>query len=90
MASALIDNVPLVAATQGMYSLTAVPPDSQLWQLIALCAGVQAAGPVSRASCNVGMQSECTGCVCACPFSSFPIAWQAVTQGPALRSQACR
>jgi hypothetical protein len=37
--SALIDNVPLVAATMGMYDLALVPPDSQLWQLIALAAG---------------------------------------------------
>ena len=39
MASALIDNVPLVAATMGMYPLTSTPVDSQLWQLIAYCAG---------------------------------------------------
>lgn len=38
-ASALIDNVPLVAATMGMYDLSTVTPDSTLWQLIAFCAG---------------------------------------------------
>lgn len=38
-ASALIDNVPLVAATMGMYDIAKVPADSQLWQLIAFCAG---------------------------------------------------
>jgi Na+/H+ antiporter NhaD/arsenite permease-like protein len=38
-ASALIDNVPLVAATMGMYPLDKVPADSSLWQLIAFCAG---------------------------------------------------
>jgi len=38
-ASALIDNVPLVAATMGMYSTDVVPMDSSLWQLIAYCAG---------------------------------------------------
>lgn len=37
--SAVVDNVPLVAATMGMYSLDDVRPDSQLWQLIAFCAG---------------------------------------------------
>jgi hypothetical protein len=31
--------VPQVAATQGMYEVSSVPADSQLWQLIALCAG---------------------------------------------------
>jgi len=39
LASAVIDNVPLVAATMGMYTLDAVPTDSSLWQLIAFCAG---------------------------------------------------
>lgn len=39
IASALIDNVPLVAATMGMYDLNQYPQDSQLWQLIAYCAG---------------------------------------------------
>lgn len=39
LVSALIDNVPLVAATMGMYDLNQVPVDSQLWQLVALCAG---------------------------------------------------
>nr|POE95575.1 sodium/proton antiporter 1 [Quercus suber] len=36
--SAIIDNVPLVAATMGMYDLTSFPQDSQFWQLIAYCA----------------------------------------------------
>ena len=39
IASALIDNVPLVAATMGMYDLTDFGTDDKLWQLIALCAG---------------------------------------------------
>ena len=39
LASALIDNVPLVAATMGMYDLTDFGTDDRLWQLIALCAG---------------------------------------------------
>ncbi|CEM30259.1 unnamed protein product [Vitrella brassicaformis CCMP3155] len=37
--SAVIDNVPLVAATMGMYDLSQYPTDSQLWELIAYCAG---------------------------------------------------
>ena len=37
--SALIDNVPLVAATMGMYDLAEFGTDDKLWQLIALCAG---------------------------------------------------
>ncbi|MCK1394289.1 sodium:proton antiporter NhaD [Bradyrhizobium sp. 1] len=37
--SAVIDNVPLVAATMGMYDLGHYPPDSFLWEFIAYCAG---------------------------------------------------
>jgi len=37
--SAIIDNVPLVAATMGMYDLRNFPPDSYLWEFIAYCAG---------------------------------------------------
>ena len=39
LASALIDNVPLVAATMGMYDIADYGTDDKLWQLIALCAG---------------------------------------------------
>lgn len=39
LVSAVVDNVPLVAATMGMYSLDSVPADSPLWQLIAFAAG---------------------------------------------------
>lgn len=39
LASAVVDNVPLVAATMGMYSLGHYPTDSMLWELIAFCAG---------------------------------------------------
>ncbi len=37
--SAIVDNVPLVAASMGMYSLTQYPPDSFLWEFVAYCAG---------------------------------------------------
>ncbi len=37
--SAIVDNVPLVAASMGMYSLTQYPPDTFLWEFIAYCAG---------------------------------------------------
>jgi Na+/H+ antiporter NhaD/arsenite permease-like protein len=37
--SAIIDNVPLVAATMGRYDLSTFPPDSYLWEFIAYCAG---------------------------------------------------
>lgn len=37
--SAIVDNVPLVAASIGMYDLSSYPPDSFLWEFIAYCAG---------------------------------------------------
>jgi len=39
LVSAVVDNVPLVAASMGMYSLTEYPPDSFLWEFMAYCAG---------------------------------------------------
>jgi Na+/H+ antiporter NhaD/arsenite permease-like protein len=37
--SAVIDNVPLVAASMGMYSLETYPMDSFIWEYLAYCAG---------------------------------------------------
>ena len=37
--SAIIDNVPLTAATMGMYPLSSFPADSKLWEMIAYCVG---------------------------------------------------
>jgi Na+/H+ antiporter NhaD/arsenite permease-like protein len=37
--SAIIDNVPLVAATQGMYTLTEYATDNPFWLFIAYCTG---------------------------------------------------
>ncbi len=37
--SAVVDNVPLVAAGMGMYDLQTHPVDSHLWQMLAYCAG---------------------------------------------------
>ncbi|MFV0392622.1 MAG: sodium:proton antiporter NhaD [Paludibacteraceae bacterium] len=39
LASAIVDNVPLVAAAQGMYSLAAYPLDSYIWEFLAYSAG---------------------------------------------------
>ncbi len=39
MVSAIVDNVPLVAASMGMYDLAQYPPDSFLWEFMAYCAG---------------------------------------------------
>ncbi len=37
--SAIVDNVPLVAAAQGMYSLDQYPTDHFFWEFLAYCAG---------------------------------------------------
>jgi Na+/H+ antiporter NhaD/arsenite permease-like protein len=37
--SAIVDNVPLVAASMGMYSLEQYPTDHFLWEFLAYCAG---------------------------------------------------
>ncbi len=37
--SAVIDNVPLVAASMGMYDLATYLPDSKIWEMMAYCAG---------------------------------------------------
>jgi Na+/H+ antiporter NhaD/arsenite permease-like protein len=39
MLSSLVDNVPLVAATQGMYSLAQYPTDHFFWHFLAYCTG---------------------------------------------------
>ncbi len=39
VASAVIDNVPLVAASMQMYELSEYPIDSKLWEFMAYCAG---------------------------------------------------
>ncbi len=37
--SAIVDNVPLVAACMGMYDLATYPTDHDFWELLAYCAG---------------------------------------------------
>jgi Na+/H+ antiporter NhaD/arsenite permease-like protein len=37
--SAIVDNVPLVAASMGMYDMATYPADSFLWEFMAYCAG---------------------------------------------------
>ncbi len=37
--SAIVDNVPLVAASMGMYTMEAFPPNHSFWNLMAYCAG---------------------------------------------------
>lgn len=37
--SAIVDNVPLVAASMGMYSMETYPTDHMIWEYLAYCAG---------------------------------------------------
>lgn len=39
MLSAIVDNVPLVAASMGMYSMDIYPQDHMIWEFLAYCAG---------------------------------------------------
>jgi Na+/H+ antiporter NhaD/arsenite permease-like protein len=39
LASAVVDNVPIVAAAMGMYDLHTYPTDAKLWEFLAYCAG---------------------------------------------------
>ena len=39
LGSAVIDNVPMVAAAMGMFDMATYPPDSFVWEFLAYCAG---------------------------------------------------
>jgi Na+/H+ antiporter NhaD/arsenite permease-like protein len=39
LVSSVVDNIPLVAASMGMYPMAQFPPDSFLWEFMAYCAG---------------------------------------------------
>lgn len=53
--SAIIDNVPLVAATMGMYDLQTTPTDSPLWLMIAYAAGTGGSILVMGSSAGVAL-----------------------------------
>ncbi len=53
--SAIIDNVPLVAATMGMYDLQSHPVDSPLWLMIAYAAGTGGSMLVMGSSAGVAL-----------------------------------
>ncbi len=53
--SAVIDNVPLVAATMGMYSTTQFPMDSPFWHMIAYAAGTGGSLLIIGSSAGVAM-----------------------------------
>lgn len=53
--SALIDNVPIVAATMGMYPLEAYPIDSPFWHMIAYAAGTGGSMLIIGSAAGVAM-----------------------------------
>ena len=53
--SAIIDNVPLVAATMGMYSLDQFPMDHSFWHMIAYAAGTGGSLLIIGSSAGVAM-----------------------------------
>lgn len=55
--SAIIDNVPLVAGTMGMYPLSQVPMDSQLWHMIAYAAGTGGSMLIIGSAAGVALMS---------------------------------
>ena len=55
MLSAVIDNVPLVAASQGMYEMTTYPMDHWMWQFMAYCAGVGGSGLIIGSAAGVAV-----------------------------------
>ncbi|KAK7390953.1 hypothetical protein VNO78_19180 [Psophocarpus tetragonolobus] len=60
--SAIIDNVPLVAAIMGMYDVSSFPQDSEFWQLISLCASTGGSILIIGSAAGVtfmGMEKVC-------------------------------
>jgi len=55
--SAIIDNVPLVAGTMGMYSLSEVPMDAPLWHMIAYAAGTGGSMLIIGSAAGVALMS---------------------------------
>lgn len=55
--SAIVDNVPLVAATLSMYSLDAFPMDAPFWNLIAYCAGTGGSILIIGSAAGVALMS---------------------------------
>ena len=55
--SAVVDNVPLVAAGMGMYDLQTYPVDSPLWLLLAYCAGTGGSILIIGSAAGVALMS---------------------------------
>ncbi len=55
--SAVVDNVPLVAAGIGMYDVQTFPVDSKFWQLLAYCAGTGGSVLIIGSAAGVALMS---------------------------------
>jgi Na+/H+ antiporter NhaD/arsenite permease-like protein len=53
--SALVDNVPLVAASQGMYDLSTYPMDHPFWEFLALTTGTGGSAIIIGSSAGVAV-----------------------------------
>ncbi len=53
--SAIVDNVPLVAASQGMYDLSSYPPDHPFWEFLALTTGTGGSAIIIGSSAGVAV-----------------------------------
>lgn len=53
--SSVVDNVPLVAATQGMYDLTTYPTDHPFWEFLALTTGIGGSGIIIGSAAGVAV-----------------------------------
>ncbi|HMW75916.1 MAG TPA: sodium:proton antiporter, partial [Saprospiraceae bacterium] len=53
--SSIFDNVPLVAAVQGMYTLSQFPTDHFFWEYLAYCAGTGGSILVIGSAAGVAM-----------------------------------
>ena len=55
MLSAIVDNVPLVAAAQGMYDLTTFPTDHPFWEFLALTTGTGGSAVIIGSAAGVAV-----------------------------------
>jgi Na+/H+ antiporter NhaD/arsenite permease-like protein len=55
MLSAFVDNVPLVAASQGMYDLTTYPTDHPFWEFLALTTGTGGSAVIIGSAAGVAV-----------------------------------
>ncbi len=53
--SAIVDNVPLVAASQGMFDLSTYPPDHHFWEFLALTTGTGGSAVIIGSAAGVAV-----------------------------------